>query len=83
MKKNPVCTVLWRDAAYMFELRPPKDIPRPQLTTGFIIEANDEYIFIATNVSYDMHTGSLVPIDGFIIPRKAVIGFKKIGDYHE
>ncbi|MEK9177932.1 MAG: hypothetical protein AAB777_02305 [Patescibacteria group bacterium] len=83
MKKNPVCTILWRDAAYTFEPEIPKELPKPRLTTGFIIKTNDEYTFIATNVSYDKKTGEMSPVDGFVIPEKAIIEFKKIGNYNE
>jgi len=83
MKKNPVCTILWRDASYSFFTEAPLDLPLPQLTTGFIIQTNDEFTFIATNVEYNKNTRILHPIDGFIIPEKAIIEFKKIGNYNE
>lgn len=83
MKPNPVCTILWRDAAYTFEKDLPEVLPSPRLTTGFIIETNDEYTFIATNVSYDAQTGEITPVDGFVIPEKAILEFKKIGNYHD
>lgn len=82
-KKNPVCTILWRDAAFTYEEDIPPTLPQPRLTTGFIIETNDEFTFIATNVSYNQETGILEPKDGFIIPEKAIIEFKKIGNYDE
>jgi hypothetical protein len=83
MAKNPICSILWQDAAYSFENKLPKELPRPRLTTGFIIEANDDYTFIATNVGYNKETGELSPVDGFVIPEKAIIEFKKIGNYNE
>jgi len=83
MKKNTVCTILWRDAAYSFESKVPDGLPGPRLTTGFIIQTKDEYTFIATNVSYDKKTGEMSPVDGFIIPNKAILEFKKIGNYNE
>lgn len=83
MKKNPVCTILWTDASYSYFSEAPLDVPLPQLTTGFIIQTNDEFTFIATNVGYDKVTGKLFPVDGFIIPEKAIIEFKKIGNYNE
>ena len=83
MKKNPVCTILWRDAGYTFDKKVPLEYPRPQLTTGFIIETNKEYTFIATNVEYEKKTGKIYPVDGFIIPGKSIIEFKKIENYNE
>jgi hypothetical protein len=83
MKKNPICTILWQDAAYSFEKELPKDFPLPNITTGFIISTNDHFTFIATNVDYDKSTGNLSPVDGFVIPEKAILGFKKIGNYNE
>lgn len=83
MKKNPVCTILWQDAAYTFEKNLPKDIPKPKLTTGFIIETNKDFTFVATNVSYDKVSGEINPVDGFVIPEKSIVEFKKIGNYNE
>lgn len=83
MKKNPICTILWNEAFYTFESDIPKEFPFPRLTSGLIIETNDEYTFIATNVAYEKETGSLNPIDGFIIPEKVITEFKKIGNYNE
>lgn len=83
MKKNPVCAILWRDAAYTFEPEMPDALPLPQLTAGFIIQTNDKYTFIATNVAYDKKTHTLSAVDGFIIPEKAILEFKRMGDYNE
>ena len=83
MKKNPICTILWRDAAYTFAKKLPKTPPKPRLTTGFIIRANKKFTFIATNVSFDNKTGRMSPVDGFIIPEKSIREFKKIGHYNE
>lgn len=81
--KNPVCAILWRDAAYSFEEKLPGELPLPQLTLGFIIETNDEFTHIATNVAYDTKTHSMKARDGILIPEKAIINFRKIGDYNE
>lgn len=81
--KNPVCTLLWLDAAYTFDKESPNHIPQPRLTTGFIVETNSEYTFIATNVSYDKESHTIVPIDGFVIPEKSILEFKKIGNYEK
>lgn len=83
MKHNPICTILWKDAAYTYEQIMPKKFPQPQLTTGFIVETNDEFTFIATNVSYNQETREISAVDGLIIPRKAIIEFKKIGNYND
>ncbi len=82
MKKNPVCTILWSDAAYSYDTEPDPTTPTPCLTTGFIFETNEQYTFIATNVKYDKDTGILTAVDGLIIPEKAILEFKRIGDYH-
>jgi hypothetical protein len=83
MKHIPICTILWQDAAYSDETTLPKELPSPQLTAGFIIEANDEFVFIATNVDYYAETREVSPVDGFIIPKKTIIEFKKIGNYND
>lgn len=83
MKKNPVCTILWTDATYSYETEVPAELPLPNLTTGFILQTNDDYTFIATNVRYDQATGEISAIDGMVIPEKSILEFKRIGDYHE
>ncbi len=82
-KKNPICTILWTDAAYSFESKLPEETPHPHLTSGFVIETNDLFTFIATNVSYNKETSMITPIDGMVIPSKAIIEFRKIGNYNE
>ena len=77
--KNPVCAILWQDAAYAYSKEFPKELPSLRLTTGFIIHENDEFINTAVNVEYNQKTGVLHPIDGFMIPKKVIIEFKKIG----
>ena len=81
--KNPVCTILWQDAAYSYLKEFSKELPLPQLTTGFIISENDEFINIATNVKYNQKTGEIYPIDGFLIPKGVEIKFRKIGFLEE
>lgn len=81
--KNPVCAILWRDAAYSFEAGLPKELPSPQLTLGFIIDTNEHFTHIATNVAYDTSTNTMQVRDGMLIPEKAIISFRKIGDYNE
>lgn len=81
--KNPICTLLWREAAYSFQKNLPDEPLLPRLTTGFMIATNNSFTHIATNVRYDCVTGKLQPIDGFFIPNKNIIEFKKIGYYNE
>ncbi|MEI6296346.1 MAG: hypothetical protein WCO84_01700 [bacterium] len=82
-KNDPICTILWRDASYTFMQKMPEILPLPQLTTGFIMETNDDYTVIATNVSYDDKTGAMSMVDGFIVPGKTILEFRKIGNYNE
>lgn len=76
--RNPVCVLLWRDASWSHTKKPP-GLPPLQLTTGFIIETNDEFTNIAMSVNYNPITRNLWPVDGFIIPKKAIVKFKLIG----
>jgi len=75
--KIPVCALLWRDASYVYTKRLQK-LPSLQLTIGFIIEANDEFTNIAMNVNYNPKTKKFWPLDGFIVPEKAIVEFKVI-----
>ncbi|MCL5410389.1 MAG: hypothetical protein M1324_00855 [Patescibacteria group bacterium] len=81
-KNPPVCTLWWQDAAYTYEEELPAELPSLQLTTGFIMVANDDYTNIATNVWYDQKDGTIWPVDGFVIPEKATTKFRKIGLLH-
>jgi hypothetical protein len=78
-KKNPVCVVYWNDAAYSYEDKLPDNPPQLQLTAGFVIKATDNYINITTNVNFNKANGRLSPVDGFVLPRSAMVRFKKIG----
>lgn len=79
---NPICAITWRDAAFSFEeeIFP---IPKNKVTVGFIIEAGDDYVNIATTTDYDSETGKIYPKDGYLIPKKAIIDFIKIGDFNK
>lgn len=79
IKKNPVCIILWRDAAYSYNKKFPEKMPPIQVTTGFVVSAKKNFTNIATNVNYNPKTNSLWPVDGFVVPEKAIIKFKKIG----
>lgn len=78
--KNPVCAIAWLDATYSFSKKYPKEFPKPQVTTGFIVQTNENYVNIATNVSYNIKSGELVPIDGFVIPNKAELDFIRLSN---
>lgn len=81
--KNPIVAVLWQDAAYSFENKLPDSPPLPKLSVGFVIETNEKFLNLATNVQYDKKTKELVPVDGFLIPQGTILDFKKIGDYEK
>lgn len=81
--RNPVGALLWLDAGYSFEKRFPGKFPQPQITAGFIIESNKDYINIATNVKYNEETDSIWPVDGFVIPGTAILKFKKLTNFNE
>ena len=83
MKKNPVCVIYWRDAAYFSGEKAPENNPPVQLTAGFIVEATDDYTNISTNVNYNLKTGELNPVDGFVLPNKTTLNFKKMGNLNE
>lgn len=82
-KRNPVCAILWRDAAYSFEEELPEELPLPELTLGFIVDTNETFTHIATSVAYDTNIHALQRRDGILIPKKAIINFRKIDDYNE
>ena len=77
--KNPVCVLYWHDAAYIYEKELPTFPPPLQVTAGFIVVATNKYTNISTNVNYNRTTGGLWPVDGFVIPDKAIVKFRKIG----
>jgi hypothetical protein len=81
-KKNPVCAIWWNDASYVFQKEKP-DKPLPILTVGFIIETNDEFTNIATDVEYNEETQEVIPSRGVLIPEKSIIKFKKINYLNE
>lgn len=70
--KVKVCAILWRDASFIYTKKL-ADLPMLQLTTGFIIEDNKEFINIAMNVNYNPKVNKFWALDGFIIPKKAVV----------
>jgi len=76
--KNPVCAITWRDAFYSFAEEPPKECPLPNVTVGFIVEENERYVNIATNVLYERKDHTITPIDGLVIPRGCIIAFEKL-----
>ncbi|MCL4405116.1 MAG: hypothetical protein M1361_01360 [Patescibacteria group bacterium] len=80
MTKNnkglPIRALLWRDAGYVFTKNPAQ--PDLQLTTGLIIEENDEFVNIAVNVDYNPRTHKIFAVDGFIIPKGAIVKTEEI-----
>jgi hypothetical protein len=80
--KNPVCAIWWNDAAYAFQKEKPAK-PLPILTVGFIIETNDEFTNIATDVKHDEENQQIIPSRGVLIPEKSIIKFKKINYLNE
>jgi len=80
--KNPICAIVWHDAAYSYSKKLPKKVPGSQLTTGFIISVNKKFINIATNVAYDESTKKISAVDGFIIPITARKEFRKIAYFN-
>ena len=81
--KNPICAILWQDASYTFEKTLPSKMPLPRLTVGFIVSANKDFTHIATNIEYDAEKEKIYPVDGFLIPEKTIIKFKKIGYFRD
>lgn len=77
-EKNPICAIWWRDAAYSYEKELPKEAPPVQVTTGFVVVATDEFTNISFNANYNLKENTLWPVDGFVIPERAIIKFKKI-----
>ena len=78
-KRNPVCVIYWHDAAFSFYKKLPKQTVPLQVTAGFIVKATNTYVNIATNVNYYPRTRGVWPVDGLVIPKKAIIKFRKIG----
>ena len=78
-KRNPICSILWQDASYSYEDNLPDNSPPLQLTVGFIVSENEDYINIATNVNYNPGTKNLWPVDGFVIPKNAIKKLQKAG----
>ena len=76
-KKNPVCVIWWRDAAYSYNKNFPEKMPPMQVTTGFIVSTTKKFTNIATNVNYNPKSNSLWPIDGFVIPEKVIKNSEK------
>jgi len=79
-KLNPICAILWQDAAYSTRGKKPTELPLLTLTAGFIISTNKKFTNICTSASYE--NGKLIPKDGFLVPNKAIVDFRKI-DYYE
>ncbi len=75
--KNPICIIWWNDATFSKQVEIPDTFPLIHITTGFIIESNDKFTHIASNVSFDAKTGKIIPIDGIFIPEGMILAFQK------
>jgi len=78
--KKEVYAILWKEASFTYEDISDNDIPNVLRTTvGFIIEAKKDYIKIATNIVFNESDQNMELIDGFIIPKRAIISKKRVG----
>lgn len=82
-KRNSCVCVLWKDAAYTNDKKALSEVPPPELTCGFLIEENKDFINLAINNYYTKNSKRLEPIDGFMIPVGTIISIKKIGFYEK
>ena len=80
---NPICAITWHEAQYLYTSEIPEKNPFPQITIGFIISSNDEFTNIAVNVSHIPETKQIIPLDGFLIPKKATQNFEKIENFEK
>ena len=74
---DKVYRVIWQDASYSFDKKMPS-LPHLQETFGIIVDKNDEFINIATNLRLDRISNKLEPSDGFLIPKKVIIKYEEI-----
>lgn len=82
-KRNSCVCVLWKDAAYTNDIKALEEIPPPQLTCGFLIEKNKDFVNLAVNSYYTEEERRIELIDGFIIPVGTIIKIKKVGFYEK
>lgn len=78
MYKKGLSIVEWQDAAYSFEKELPLFPPIPNTTYGIIVDDTPEYINIATNVEIDSEKNWVTLVDGFLIPKQAILKIEKI-----
>lgn len=81
--KNPICAVWWVDAAYSFQDTIPAVLPPINIATGFIIEETAEYLNIASNIEYNKEDATITPMEGVLIPCKAILRFERLRDLRE
>lgn len=81
-QKNKIVMITWKDAAYTFEKEFPNNLPEIQTAVGFLIEDNPKFIKIANNAYIEQLDGKILPIDGFLIPQRTIIGIQTI-DYEK
>lgn len=70
---NKILMITWKDAAYTFDEEFPDHLPEIDTTIGFLIEDNPDFIKIANNAFTDERSGKVLPIDGFIIPKRTIL----------
>ena len=76
-QENKIVMITWKDAAYTFEGEFPDHLPEIQTAVGFVIEDTPEFIKIANN-AYIEPSGKVLPIDGFLIPKKTVLKVQEL-----
>lgn len=78
--KKGLSIVEWQDAAYSFEKELPPYPPIPNTTYGLIVEDTSEHINIATNVHIDSKNNWITLVDGFLIPKQAILKIEDLSN---
>jgi len=79
MSDNKIYKVIWQDASYSYDKKI-ESLPRQEITVGFIVKENEDYINIATNIDYDQTKNTYEPDNGFLIPKKVIIKLEEISN---
>jgi len=77
-KNKEIYVVIWRDAAFSFWKKLPRELPAPKITTGMVWEETKDFVFVVTNGDYNEKRGLIDSTDGMIIPKKTILSIKKI-----
>lgn len=80
MYKKGLSIVEWQDAAYSFEKELPPSFPISNTTYGLIVEDTPEHINIATNVKIDSRNNWVTLVDGFLIPKQAILKIQNLSN---